>query len=315
MDFNAFETEQQFHEYLTALKQRMLPLKFAYIGRAAHTHDELVRSQEYGLTDTESNLIRESFISSILPTINGMKGLNVIDIGSGNGNKALVLLNLLHQNFSNIEYIGLDYSKELSQIAVSNISNKFPCIKIKTYPIDFESSPFHEIVDSIREKNEYPNMFLFLGQTFGNPVDRLQTLLNVYDSMEVRDALLVGIEYYQPDKIDYILEHYRNEPFYRAIFNPLTYAGLQREDGVLEILFNEITKDVETYFKLINDVRVQINNSEYIEFKKDDKILLFISHRFAEMELRNMFKQARLHIHDIILNDDNIYALIFALRI
>lgn len=312
MDFNAFENEQQLHEYLTALKQRILPLKFAYIGRAAHTHDELVRSQEYGLTDTEASLIRESFTSLILPTINGVNGLNVIDVGSGNGNKALVLLNILHQKFSNLEYIGLDYSKELSQIAVSNILSKLPLLKIKTYPIDFESSSFHEIVNRVREENGYLNMFLFLGQTFGNPIDRLQTLSNICNSMEVGDTLLVGIEYYQPDKIDYILEHYRNEPFYRAIFNPLTYAGLQREDGVLEISFNKKTKDVETHFKLINDVSVQINISECIEFEKDEKILIFLSHRFDEVELRDVFKKTRLHVREIIPNEDHIYALVFA---
>ena len=98
LDFNAFENEQQLHEYLTALKQRVLPLKFSYVGRAAHTLDEFVRSQEYSLTETEATLIREGFASLILPTLNG-KGLNVIDVGSGNGIKATILLKLLHQKF------------------------------------------------------------------------------------------------------------------------------------------------------------------------------------------------------------------------
>lgn len=309
LDFNAFERQQQLDEYLAALKQRMLPLKFAYIGRAAHTHDELVRSREYGLADAEAALIRARFASSILPKLSGA-GLNVIDVGSGNGIKALVVLRILHQKFSDLRYIGLDYSEELARIAVRNISAELPWLTVVTWQIDFEANPFRDIVDRIR--TGYSNLLLFLGHTLGNPFDRLRTLSNTRNSMGSQDTLLVGVELYQPTRVHEVLEHYRNEPFYRAVFNPLTFAGLQREDGILEVSFNELTKNVEVHFQFTKDVSVRISPSEVIEFKSGEKLFIFLSHRFSEAELREMFPMAGLHVRDILLDDDRTYALIFA---
>lgn len=70
-------------------------------------------------------------------------------------------------------------------------------------------------------------------------------LSNVALSMAQGDHLLVGIELFRPDRIADILGHYQNEPFYRAVFNPLTFCGLTRSDGALEVGFNETTRNVE----------------------------------------------------------------------
>lgn len=311
LDFSAFERRQQLDEYVACLKKGMFPLKFAYIGRAAHTHDELIRSREYALADAEAALIRARFASSILPKL-GKLGLNVIDVGSGNGTKALIVLEILQQKCSNLKYVGLDYSEKLLRIAVRNILARLPWLSVVTYLIDFEANPFRKIVDSVRADTGCSNLLLFLGHTLGNPFDRLRTLSNIGNSMGSSDTLLVGIELYRPDRVNEVLAHYRNEPFYRAVFNPLTFARLQREDGVLDVSFNESTRDVEVHFHFAEDIFVRISPSELIEFQKDEKLLIFLSHRFDEAELQDMFPQVGLHIDDILLNDDSTYALILA---
>ncbi len=143
LDSNAFETRMQVDEYIAALKQNILPLKLANVGRAAYNHDLLIRSQEYALTSTETALLKATLATAVLTKFNS-SGLNVIDVGSGNGMKAAAVLEILHQKFSRLKYVGLDYSKELLQMAVRYISTQLGELNATTFQIDFEKGAFHE---------------------------------------------------------------------------------------------------------------------------------------------------------------------------
>jgi len=311
MDLNAFENPKQGQEYVSALRQCILAFKFAYIGRAAYTHDELVRSQEYGLADTEAGLIRARFASTILPKLN-MMGLNVVDIGAGNGTKALTVLEIIHQTISSLRYMALDYSETLLQIAIQNILSKLPWLDTSIHRIDFEASSFRDIIHQVQEKNQFPVLALLLGQTLGNPPNRLQALLNIRQSLRVNDSILIGVELFQQDRISEVLAHYQNESFFRAIFNSLTFAGLQRADGVLEVSFNELTRDVEVHFTLTKSIQIRANPFGDIKLEKGDRLLIGVSHRFIEPELKELLTTSGFVIQDIVLNDNRTYALILA---
>jgi len=308
LDLKAFETSMQIDEYIFGLKRKMLPVKLANIGRAAYNHDLLIRSQEYSLANTEIALLKATLTTSILTRFIS-SGLNVIDIGSGNGMKAVVVLEGVRQKFSRLNYIGLDYSRELLQIATRYIATQLGELDATTYQIDFEAKAFPEIVEKARRGTGFPSLLLFLGHTLGNPCHRQQVLTNIAASLGQDDLLLIGVELYRPYQVNSLLEHYRNESFYQAIFAQLTFAGFQREDGLLEVLFNETTRNVETYFRLNRNVTVQVSPSESIQFKEGDKLLIFLSHKFDEIELQEMFSLAGLNSLETSLNEDQTYVL------
>ena len=52
LDTSLFERDAQIRDFVQGLKDGFLPLKFSYIGPAAFTHDQLVRSPSYRLSDT-----------------------------------------------------------------------------------------------------------------------------------------------------------------------------------------------------------------------------------------------------------------------
>jgi len=209
MDYTAFERQEQIVEYIHSMRSRFLPLKFAYIGQAAHTHDELVRSREYGIADTEATLIR-SKLAQIIPEDLKGTGINIVDIGGGNGLKATHVIKVLMPNVSNIYYYSLDYSSELSAIALRNVTSVIPSLAARAFIIDFEKHAFQELVSQIKQLSSYNNLFLLLGHTLGNPANRGQALSNISQSMNRGDYLLVGVELYQPSRISSILNHYQN---------------------------------------------------------------------------------------------------------
>lgn len=308
LDYRAFENRKQFSDYLEALRGKILPAKLAYCGHCAYTHDKLARSQEYGLFDIELKLIEDEFPSTILPKLD-KNGLNVFDVGPGNGLKAAKVLMILHQELPIFKYVALDYSAELLKIAKRNISSKFPSLDMVTYQIDVEVVNFREIVVQIQTETGHSNLLLFLGSTLSNPMDRLGTLRNIRESMGLQDYLLLGAELYKPASINKMLNHYRNETFYQAILSFLTFAGLKRDDGLLEVSFNNVTKNVEVYFEFTSNICIHTSVSEKIRFKKGDRLLIFISHKFTEPELMETFFTLGLHVSKVVFNRCRDYAL------
>lgn len=306
---DVFENSQQVTEYIDALTKRVLPFKFAYIGPAAYTHDELVRSVEYALADTEAQIIKSKFSAKILPNLRGTKIL-VVDIGSGNGVKASLLLSILIEEYRSVQYVALDYSETLIGIAKNQIKANLPTVEIDILLVDFESISFKKQL--AKYHNYDSRIFLFLGQTLGNPANRKKTLENIRDSMQKEDYLLVGIELYKPERIGEILEHYNNEPFYKAIFNPLTYAGFTRDDGKIEVIFNKIKRDIEVFFRLSKDVYVEVEADKLLSFSKGEKIKIGLSHRFDEDELMMSLESIGLRSLETVLNNNSSYALILA---
>jgi uncharacterized SAM-dependent methyltransferase len=309
LDTAAFERQLQIVEYVSALRQKYLPLKFAYIARAAHTHDELVRSREYGLADAEAALLRAEFSSSILPRLNGTQ-INLVDVGSGNGIKAVLVIDELHKKFEEIRYLGLDYSGELLEIAVRNILDAAPWLTVYTAQVDLEQKPFTQELSRFYAEKNYFGLLLLLGHTLGNPKDRQIALSNVARSMRSRDHLLVGIELYRPDRVTEVLAHYMNEPFYRAVFNPLTFIGLQRDDGLLQVSFNETSKNVEVNFLLQNTINVDLPSSETLRFVEGDSLLIFLSHRFELNEIEDLFLKTGFAKPLAFVDQDSGYCLV-----
>ena len=103
LNSSAFESEYQLREFINVLKGRgMVSLKFAYTGRAAHEHDRLVRSQDYHVLDAETTLIHREMEARILPQLR-YRAANVIDIGSGNGMKAIAVLQSLSKGLGSVD--------------------------------------------------------------------------------------------------------------------------------------------------------------------------------------------------------------------
>jgi len=308
MNCRVFESTKQAEEYLAGIKAKSLALKFGYIGPAAYTHDALLHAEGYRVMDAEIKLFKAQFCSlsaSLFPHTS----INVLDVGSGNGVKAITVLQILKQKFRICNYLALDYSKELLKIAQSNLAAALPNLPIIAKQHDFEARDFGEIVQCLRLASDYPALFLLLGQTLGNLPNPRQSLSNIRVSMGGHDKLLLSFALLRYSQTSEILAPYLNEIFYQAVFMPLTFCGFERTDGKIEVLFNDCTNNVEAYFHLTKDATVGIWPLEEITFHKGDRLLVFVSHRFIESEILRLFKEVGLMLDNLILDDNQLYGL------
>lgn len=311
VDHAKFETRFQIEEYIGSLNDRILPFKFAYIGSAAYTHDELIRSPEYGLADAEADLITSRFLIDVAPYLSERTS-RIVDVGSGNGMKGVLVYQELRKQFTIANYVALDYSQTLLKIAKATLLKNEPSLNIDIFEVDFETAQSVSNFRRVLLPSIPCSLFLFLGHTLGNPANRLQVLSNIRSCMKSGDKIMIGVELYRQGKEFQILEHYQNEAFFRAIFTPLTFAGFKRSDGEIIVTFNETTRDVVVRFDIRADLRIRTTLSEDIVLKSGDDLQIGISHRFERTELSELLLSAGFDMHTLILNRDESYALVVA---
>lgn len=307
-----FDNENQCREYTKLLQEKkVIPLKFGYIGKAAHTHDRLVKSKKYGLADAETALILSVFENDIFPLLPSDL-VALIDLGSGNGLKAVAILELLQKlERKPLSYVGIDYSQELSKIALHNIFDQIDISSLFGLQVDIEEGPFNDVI------NKLPipcgsRLFTFLGTTWGNSLERTGVLKNIRNSMSYNDGLLLGIELFNPDKIPEILLPYQNDVFYKAVFQCVTFAGLSRDDGELIVSFNMANKDVEVHFKLNQDIVIRSDiNQSIFTLSKGESLLIFVSHRFTLDEIYNSAALASFKVAKLIKSTDSSSSLVY----
>jgi hypothetical protein len=305
----AFESEVQLHNYVDALENGVLPLKFAYIGAAAYTHDKLARSKEYGLVDTETNLITSQLASLVAKQCRG-GSLGVFDVGSGNGLKGCHVIHALSRHFHVDYYVALDYSNTLLSIASHNLATCAADLKLQLRQVDFEEWPFGNDVSLSRDcKTDVTTLYLLLGNTIGNPFNRRRTISNLRLSMDLGDLLIVGFELYHEAREAEMLSQYRNQPFYDAVFTPLTFAGLQPTDGDLSVDFNHDTKSVEVRFTIHQDTRIWYALGNHLDLLGGKPLLIFTSHRFDLDELISACGQGGFSTEAHVLDPASKYCL------
>jgi uncharacterized SAM-dependent methyltransferase len=315
LDKKKFERASQIADYVDGLRSRFLPFKFAYIGQAAKTHDELAKSPDYQFSDIESSLIKNK-LADEMPSLFTEENLTVIDIGSGNGIKGGLIISQMVSRNKAIDYVAVDYSKSLLEIAISNLSKIASDFTPVSLILDFEDDDFpsnfsREILALGSHRST--KLILLLGHTLGNPSNRIQTLSNLEAIMQVGDILVLGMDTYSEENENLILQSYQNEAFYKAIFNPLSFCGIERADGSINVSFDKGSKDVKVEFELSSNIEVFTDpTTPEICFSAREKIVIGTSHRFTLQEIGEMLSTCNLNLIKNIKDESNPYVLTIA---
>lgn len=308
LQFKIMFTKKQQSELITSIEGRgEIPLKFVYLGRGAKRWDDLASLRKNrGINEIEGDLLQAKS-GNFLNVLKGCRIINVIDLGCGNGYSVFPLFEGILKQGYKIQYIPIDISKEIIKIAVKNVTDQYPKIKIQPYSLDFELGNFSNIPFSLRTKSSV-NLLLFLGSTLGNMSDRYRVLSNFRDSMGHKDFLIVGVELCNLAKINKLLAHYQNETIYTIQFTVLEYLKVDRQSGHFDVKFNNEFKQVETRFIFEKDVEFLID-TEKIRIEKDDELLLMRSVKFSDFGFVKTLSEVGFRIEEFTTNKDKSYAL------
>lgn len=302
-------TKRQEAELVTAIQGRgEVPLKFAYLGEGAKHWDKIAaqRTEGGGINSAEATLLQKR-IDDFVRTLTIGQGINIVDIGCGNGYPVFPILSYLAERNIKFTYVPIDISQESLDLAVATVTNEFKGTECKPFQLDFELGQFSDIMYDLK-KNGSVNLMLFLGSTLGNHSDLHRVLTNFRDSMTSKDYMIVGVELTNLVKAQNIVHHYEGEAIENFVFATLDYLKAPRQDYKMEVSWNVTENQVEIRVVIQKDILLEIAEEKFI-LKQGENLLLARSKKFSESVITKLLSDIGFRTELLTTAEDRGYLL------
>ncbi len=271
----------------------------------AQAYLNLEGSPDYkkAMFDVEIDMLKK-FMGDVAERVLNDDTVNIIDIGCGDGKKAIPVIDCLNEK-AKIRYCPIDISSYMVSKAIEKINklNKGEVVQFKWNISDFDNL---ENVSSLLRDSEFrQNLFLFLGSTISN-FELHEVMYAIMEAMESsEDYLLMGVAL-TTAKSEEVVKSYNSVLVDNFLSKILTEIGFKKEDIELSVRYKN--SRIEILYNIRKDVRLNFGG-QTINFMKGDHILVAVSYRYNEKDLR---KAMKFYFKDLkfYFNSDRTWALV-----
>lgn len=302
-------TKRQEAELVTAIQGRgEIPLKFSYLGEGAEHWATIARERSGGdgINSFEVILLKKR-LDDFLSTLDLKNGINILDIGCGDGVPVFPILEKLKNDGVPFKYVPIDISQEMLDLAEKTLKEKIPDLVCEKVQTDFEIGQFSEVTHELK-KDGSVNLLLFLGSTLGNHSDLSRVLTNFRDSMTSKDYLIVGVELTNLAKVQKIIPHYETKAVDNLVTFMLNYLKVPKENYSYEALWNEKYNQIEMRATFSKDSKIEIAGESFL-LAAGENILLARSIKFTESFAMELFSGVGFRTELLTTAEDRGYLL------
>lgn len=265
---------------------------------------DLEKSKDYkeDIIQKEIDLINQN-MKELLEKF-GTGPLNLIDLGCGDGKKAVLFIEAL-KNTTKLRYCPIDISSYMVEKAINTVSklNVDEIVKFQWNISDFEN--IENVSNLLRYKDYKKHFFLLLGNTLGN-FEINELLYEIRSAMEWDDVLLIGNGLVNTKNSDDVLKAYNNKFLDQLLIKTLTQIGLNKEN--LEYGARLKNQRIEMYYTIKKDCSVNFLEKE-VRFNKGDQIIVAVSYHYNKDDFISFMKMYFGKV-DFYISEDNSYALV-----
>ena len=262
--------------------RKTLPCKWLYDSEGARLFEAITDLPEYYPTRTEKRILQESG-EAIADAIG--PGAAVVELGPGDGLKALLLLEALHQPSA---YVPVDIAPEWLEAAASRVATAFPGLKVRPVVADFAQE--FALPATL---GQAPRLGFFPGSTIGNftPEEAMAFLRRLRTTLGPRARLLLGADLVKdPARLE---AAYDDAAGVTAAFNLNLLRRLNREAGAdfdlaafrHRAVSNEGAGRVEMHLVSLRDQAVHLAGRR-IPFAEGETIHTENSHKYRPEGMR-----------------------------
>ncbi|HXE10280.1 MAG TPA: L-histidine N(alpha)-methyltransferase [Verrucomicrobiae bacterium] len=304
-------TEKQQYELLASVSARgEIPVKFVYLNEGAEKWDEIYKqwAEQEGVTDEEMRLLL-AHMDSFIAAFDNPEGLNLIDLGCGNGVPAARIISKLREKGLRVNYVAVDISKEMIKLASDNLLKEFPDLPITRLLTDFEKDSLTDELLNIRQQTNYPNLLINLGNTLGNYVNVSAVLTNFLESMTVDDYLLIGnglANDYNPQKI---IDTYNIPVIIDTVTSPARSLDIYNDNDDFKYIWSTAKNRVEGRIKLSDSKQVTLAQQK-VNLDKGEQVLVHHSYKFSEASLTKMLSDVGFRTELLTTNKNRSHILV-----
>ncbi len=263
---------------------------------------DLEQSKDYrkDVIQKEIDLIQQN-IDEITTEIKD-KPLNIIDLGCGDGKKAVIFLSYL-KDTTKLRYCPIDISSYMVEKAISKMKNMNikEIIKLQWNISDFENL---ENITPLLRYGEYKNNFiLLLGNTLGN-FEIHELLFEIRSAMKDGDFLLIGNGLDTRNSGE-ILKAYSNPQLDNMLIKTILQVGIKKENLKYEARFRN--SRIEMFYTITKDTEVSFLGKS-VRFNRGDQIIVAVSYKYAKDDFMSYLKMYFSNV-SLFTSKDGSYAL------
>ncbi|MEX2014808.1 MAG: L-histidine N(alpha)-methyltransferase [Candidatus Saccharimonadales bacterium] len=281
-------TKKQEYELLASISARgEIPDKFTYLNGGWKLWDKTYtqRAQKGGKAYDERELLADH-INSFVNVFAKPKGINLIDLGCGNGKPVIPIIEVLQREKIAVNYVPVDISSAMIDLAIKNLFEKFSDLSIKKLVIDFEKESLADALLDIKQQNNYPSFLVNLGNTLGNYINTSAVLTNFLESMTLDDYLVIGnglANDYNTQKILVSYNKYDEE----NVTLPAKSLGIYDSGDKFNWVWNNAKNRVEGRIKLNTDKSVTLAGQN-VNLEAGEELLVMRSNKYSESSLTKL---------------------------
>lgn len=193
---------------------KTIPAKYFYNDEGSRLFAEIMQLPEYYLTQSEVDVFLRHSNEIITTIAKQAEGIQLIELGAGNGVKTKLLLDAVVKEGVTAAYTPIDISAEAIQSLMGNLESKFPEIPFKPIVADYFNA-----LESLKASTDMRKVVMFLGSTIGNFTwkESVDLLRHIVAPLQKGDLLLIGFDLKKNPKV--IREAYDDSSGVTKAFN------------------------------------------------------------------------------------------------
>ena len=290
---------------------KYLSSKYFYDKKGDRLFQDIMAMPEYYLTGCEFQIL-----SSHTGTIGELfrdreNGLDLIELGAGDGKKTKVLLKYMAENNFNFVYKPIDISENAVEMLSENLANEMPALNV-----DAEVGEYFEVLERLKGFNKRKKVIMVLGSNIGNlkHPKAIEFLTKLKDAMLPDDLLFMGFD--QKKNPQTILDAYNDEAGITAAFNKNVLTRINRElDGNFEVekfkhweMYNPETGTAKSFLVATEAMQVTIEKLGLtVNFEQWETIHTEISQKYDDKIVHWLAEQSGLEIETSFTDEMDYY--------
>lgn len=264
---------------------------------------DLEKSTDYQkeVIQKEIDLINKN-MGEVVKKVGG-ENINIVDIGCGDGKKAVLFIEKFGLEHVKIRYCPIDISNYMVTKAINRIKklNIEEIIEFQWNISDFEN--LENVANLIKSQKSGKNLFLLLGNTLGN-FEINELLYEIRSSMESGEVLLIG-NGLNNSNIEDIIKSYNTSDVYNFLIHLLTQLGFEQSDLEFNVRFEN--SRVELFYTVKDNVKISFLDKN-VYFNKGDQIIVSVSYKYDKDEFKSLLNLYFDDV-DVFTSEDESYAL------
>ncbi|MGV7222399.1 MAG: L-histidine N(alpha)-methyltransferase [Nitrospinales bacterium] len=312
----AEENSVQMHEEFSrtvleglSKKEKRLPSWLIFDDKGSDIFNEITQLKDYHPAYCEKEILNtyKDKISKILSS----QHVQFIELGAGDGTKAMILIEQFLHDDLQFSYIPIDISSGAIENLVISLKKKY---SDKNIPVIGLIADYFEGIEKFSGNKSKRNFVLFQGATFSNrDLPEAHTFLRqLSNSLNTGDYVMIGFDLLKHPKV-----HYRayNDP--QGVFEKFNLHLLDRinrtlganfiiDNFVQEGIYNWRTRSVESYIYSTIEQSVYIKSLDReFSFYQGEGIQTEQSYKYTIPEIKNLAKDNDFIIEENLFDSSN----------